>query len=149
MLVDGAEWNEWERKAVAAAEARGAKTFSVSSEMVKDVPSARHVASDISAKLGNPLVVSPGLTVVPFVNGGRLFLSVCRQGDDATPGEITIKPGFFLKEAAGAQRVVSLDDGRPLKVKSSRDGSVTFAFPMEPYSGRLLMFCLGGPKKAR
>ena len=149
VLVDGSAWEDWERKAVAAAESRGSKTFSVSSDMVKDVPSARRIAADISNKLGNPLAVSPGLTVVPFVNEGRLFLSVCRQGDDTTPGEITIRPGFFLKESDAAQRVVSLDDGRPLKVKPGRGGSLSFAFPMEPYSGRLLMFCSGGSKKTR
>lgn len=140
LLLDGDKWDGWERSAVAAARSRGAITVDISSDQVPDVVAARTKAEEISLRLGQPLKVSAGLTVTPFVSNGRLFLSVCREGDGDRPGEIAIDPGFFHGDSTGSRRVVSLDDGRVLKVTPEKNGRIRFRFPMEPYSARLLMF---------
>jgi len=101
---------------------------------------AHATAGRIMKAFGNPLVASEGLTVTPFVCQGRLFLSVCRQGDSSDSGEISIDPMFFLPGSEGAAHVVSLDDGCTLKVTKDAEGRLVFRFPIEPYSGRLLMF---------
>jgi len=35
---------------------------------------------------------------------------------------------------------MSLDDGRALKTAPKGNNALSFRFPMEPYSGRILMF---------
>ena len=142
ILVDGAQWEPWEKSAVAALRRRGTPTVDLSSSQLVDSVAARKVAETINRQIGNPLVASPGLTVTPFVSNGHLFLSVCRQGDGSAPGEITLNPGALHKPSSGSTRVISLDDGRALKVFSEKNGAVRFLFPMEPYSARLLMIAL-------
>ncbi len=142
VLLDGDAWEPWEDRIVAMLRRRGVATFAISSRQVADVGAAQNLAASLNRQLGMPLKASAGLAVVPFVSNGHLFLSVCRQGDGSAPGEITIAPGFFHKASAGSARVISLDDGRALKVFAEKNGAIRFRFPMEPYSARLVMVAL-------
>ena len=140
VLVGGAEWNGEDRALVKRLAARGVKTVAVDPATCSDAIGSRRAAANVMAALSVSLVVSDGIAVTPFVAQGRLFLSVCRQGDSAAPGEITICPSFFLKGLTSSARVISLDDGRALKTAPKGSNALSFRFPMEPYSGRILMF---------
>jgi hypothetical protein len=105
-----------------------------------DAISAGQLWDRIRGAIGDPIQTSRGLVVVPFVSQGHLFLAVCRQGDDSTPGSVTIKPEFFYPGAKGCSRVVSLDDGKALPLVKLDSGAIKVEFPMEDASGRVLMF---------
>lgn len=146
ILVDGANWSKGELAAADAAERRGVKVFKVSPDGMQDSTTARRVAKEIMSAAGEPLRCSRGLAVTPFVSYGRLFLAVCRQGDETSPAEIVVKPGLFHAPSANSKRVVSLDDGAAAKVSEEDGGALRVRFPMEASSGRVLMFSKGGAK---
>lgn len=109
-----------------------------------DTISAELLSKRILQAVDNPISASRGLVVTPFVSQNTLFLSVCRQGDDKTPGSIAIKSGFFYPGAKGCSRVVSLDDGAALPLVKLASGAIKVEFPMEDASGRVLMFADSG-----
>ena len=139
VLVDGESWPAEEQAEVRRLNARGVRTVAVPAADCADAVQATRAAQRVLEAFGRPISVSAGLTVTPFVCRGRLFLAVCRQGDAAEPGEIELDPGRFPPPGARFDRVVSVDDGRPLRVRRTADGRMAFRFPMEPYSGRVLM----------
>lgn len=147
VLVDGESWPAHEKEMIRRLSANGVKTIAVAAADCADAIASETTARSILSALGDPIRTNGGLAVTPFVCQDRLFLSVCRLGDAATPGEIAIDTGFFLPSAEKSARVVSLDDGRPLKTSRDARGRLSFRFPMEPYSGRVLMVCGTGGRQ--
>ena len=136
ILVDGANWPEEDKQTLSRLSAAGTKTYPVSP--AEATPTR---AQEILADLGDPIRVTRGLAVVPFISHDHLCLSVMRQSEDPAPAWLEIDPKFFHPSAATTDRVISLDDGAALPVKYLPNGALRISIPaLEDSSGRVLIF---------
>ena len=172
VLVDVPNWEDWEWDAALAARSRGTALIAVGAphptlanpRIQRDLaeaassaspllwspvraaafnaPAARELVPRIAKALGHPLDLPPGIVATPFVAQGRLFLAVCRQGDDSGPVTIALRPETLAPSLASSpSRAVSLDDGCALPAKRLPDDRLAFRLPLDAADGKVVMLC--------
>lgn len=93
---------------------------------------------------GQPITVSPGVAVTPFVNHGDLFVSLSDLGDVSRTVDVSLTPSLLNAALpAGPWRVVDLDRGIELASKTDGGGRLSFTLPMNASDGRMLMIVPG------
>lgn len=100
------------------------------------------VRDAVLSALGEPIQVSEGTQVVPFINRDQLFLTVVETSLTNRQTEISIKPNWFLGESAATPadyRVVDVMDSSTVPSTIDADGTLHLSLPMHARSGKLLL----------